>query len=87
MGLFSKKKEKQVDISAKCKEIYQEINKIVQSANIEGDIQIRLSLLQLANTKYQDILTLIDQGANFDRGHFEALKKNIEREIELYNGL
>lgn len=83
MGLFSKKKEKSVDITSKCKEIYKDINKIMQNANAEGDLEIRLSLLQLVSAKYGVILSLIKQGANLDAAHFEALKKNVDHEIEL----
>jgi hypothetical protein len=87
MGLFSKKKEKSVDITSKCKEIYKDINQIMQNANGEGDLDIRLSLLQLASAKYEDILTLIEQGADFDAAHFESLRKNVNHEIELYKEL
>lgn len=87
MGLFSKKKEKSIDITRKCKEIYKDINKIMQNANGEGDIEIRLSLLRLASAKYEDILSLIKQGADLDAAHFESLKKNVNREIELYKEL
>jgi|AKZA01.1.fsa_nt_gi hypothetical protein len=84
MRLFSKKKHNTVDITRKCKETYQEINKILQDANREGDLEIRLSLLQLASVKYQDVLSLIEQGAELDATHFKALKKNVDDEIELY---
>lgn len=87
MGWFSKKKEKEVDITSKCQEIYQEINKIMHNANEEGDMEIRLSLLQLVSKKYDDILVLIAQGADFEKSHFEALQKNVKKEIELYKGL
>lgn len=87
MGLFSKKKEKSVDITSKCKEIYKDINKIMQHANGEGDVEIRLSLLQLASAKYEDILVLIEQGADLDAAHFESLRKNVNHEIKLYEEL
>lgn len=88
MGLFSKKKkEVEVDVTSKCKEVYKEINKIIQNANNEGDLEIRLSLLQLASKKYNDILSLIDQGADLEKGHFERLKESLDKEIELYKGL
>ncbi|MFV0394816.1 MAG: hypothetical protein ACK5LC_10540 [Coprobacillaceae bacterium] len=87
MGFFSKKKEVPVDKTEKCKEIYRDINKIMQNARDEGDLEIRLSQLQLASTKYDDILTLIDQGADFERSHFEGLKDSVDKEIVLYKGL
>jgi len=84
MGLFSKKKHNTVDITRQGKETYQDINKILQDANREGDLEIRLSLLQLASMKYEDVLSLIEQGADLDATHFEALKKNVDNEIALY---
>lgn len=85
MGLFSKKPK--VDMDQKFKDTYKEINKIVGNANEELDFEIKVSLLILASEKYQDLLQMIDQGANFEKEHFMSLKKNIDEQIEKLQGL
>lgn len=80
MGLFSKKTK--VDLDQKFKDTYKEINRIISDAHQERDITIKISLLQLATTKYDDLLLLIDQGANFERAHFESLKQSLEKELK-----
>lgn len=81
MGLFSKKVK--VDLDQTFKDTYKEINRIIGDAHQERDITIKISLLQLANTKYEELLSLIDHGANFERPHFESLKQSLEKELEI----
>lgn len=85
MGLFSKKPK--VDMDQKFKDTYKDINKIVGNANAELDFEIKVSLLKLASEKYQDLLVMIDQGANFEKEHFESLKKGLDDQIEKLQGL
>lgn len=61
MGLFGKKK-KTVDLQQVFKDKYKDINQIVNDANNELDLEIQISLLELAYDKYNDLLDLIDQG-------------------------
>ena len=69
MGLFGKKK-KTVDLQQVFKDKYKDINQIVNDANNELDLEIQISLLELAYDKYNDLLDLIDQGVDFDKAHF-----------------
>lgn len=85
MGLFSKKPK--VDMDQKFKDTYKDINKIVGNANAELDFEIKVSLLKLASEKYQDLLVMIDQGANFEKEHFKSLKKGLDDQIEKLQGL
>ena len=66
MGLFGKKK-KTVDLQQVFKDKYKDINQIVNDANNELDLEIQISLLELAYDKYNDLLDLIDQGVDFDK--------------------
>ena len=42
---------------------------------------------ELVIEKYNELLELIDQGANFDRAHFETLKASVEKELEMIQSL
>ena len=72
MGLFGKKK-KTVDLQQVFKDKYKDINQIVNDANNELDLEIQISLLELAYDKYNDLLDLIDQGVDFDKAHFLSM--------------
>ncbi len=85
MGLFSKKKK--IDYDELFKQKYKLINQIVQSAHDELDYDIKLASLKLAVEKYDELIELIDQGANFDCQHFIALKESVKKEIELIQGV
>lgn len=85
MGLFSKKKK--IDYDELFKQKYKLINQIVQSAHDELDYDIKRASLKLAVEKYDELIELIDQGANFDRQHFIALKESVKKEIELIQGV
>ena len=80
MGLFSKKPK--IDVDQKFKDTYKEVNKIVGNANNELDFTIKVSLLRLASEKYNDLLEMIEQGANFEKEHFISLKKGLDDQIE-----
>ena len=71
MGLFGKKK-KTVDLQQVFKDKYKDINQIVNDANNELDLEIQISLLELAYDKYNDLLDLIDQGVDFDKAHYQC---------------
>lgn len=73
MGLFGKKK-KTVDLQQVFKDKYKDINQIVNDANNELDLEIQISLLELAYDKYNDLLDLIDQGVDFDKAHFLSMQ-------------
>ena len=81
MGLFGKKK-KTVDLQQVFKDKYKDINQIVNDANNELDLEIQISLLELAYDKYNDLLDLIDQGVDFDKAHFLSMQQ-----IDLLKGL
>lgn len=74
MGLFGKKK-KTVDLQQVFKDKYKDINQIVNDANNELDLEIQISLLELAYDKYNDLLDLIDQGVDFDKAHFLSIDR------------
>lgn len=57
MGLFKKKKEK-VDLDQVFKDKYKDINRTVQDANNEIDLEIQISLLELAYDKYNIMIYL-----------------------------
>ena len=62
--MFFRKKQK-VDLDAKFKEVYHEVNKITADAGNELDVTIKYSQLKLACRKYDELIDLIHQGANF----------------------
>ena len=77
MGLFGKKK-KTVDLQQVFKDKYKDINQIVNDANNELDLEIQISLLELAYDKYNDLLDLIDQGVDFDKAHFLSMQQDLK---------
>ena len=85
MGFF-KRKEK-VNLDDKFKSLYKEINQITANAGNELDFTIKYSQLVLASEKYNDLLKLIDQGANFDKKHFQSLKDSVDPEARRVKGL
>mgnify|MGYP000021733330 FL=1 len=85
MGLFNKKKT--VDLDEVFKEKYKALNGIMQSAHEELDYTIKAASMELAIEKYDQLLELIDQGANFDREHFYKLKEDAIKELDLIKGL
>ena len=86
MGLFGKKK-KTVDLQQVFKDKYKDINQIVNGANNELDLEIQISLLELAYDKYNDLLDLIDQGVDFDKAHFLSMQQDLKKQIDLLKGL
>lgn len=86
MGLFGKKK-KTVDLQQVFKDKYKDINQIVNDANNELDLEIQISLLELAYDKYNDLLDLIDQGVDFDKAHFLLMQQDLKKQIDLLKGL
>lgn len=86
MGLFGKKK-KTVDLQQVFKDKYKDINQIVNDANNELDLEIQISLLELAYDKYNDLLDLIDQGVDFDKAHFLSMQQDLKKQIDLLKDL
>ena len=86
MGLFGKKK-KTVDLQQVFKDKYKDINQIVNDANNELDLEIQISLLELAYDKYNDLLDLIYQGVDFDKAHFLSMQQDLKKQIDLLKGL
>lgn len=86
VGLFGKKK-KTVDLQQVFKDKYKDINQIVNDANNELDLEIQISLLELAYDKYNDLLDLIDQGVDFDKAHFLSMQQDLKKQIDLLKGL
>ena len=83
MGLFKKKKEK-VDLDQVFKDKYKDINRTVQDANNEIDLEIQISLLELAYDKYNDLFELIDQGVDYDKDHFISLQADLKKQINIF---
>lgn len=81
MGLFKKKKTV-IDYDAMFKEQYKSINQITQQANNELDYVIKESLYEVIVEKYNELIDFIDQGAHFDKAHFEALRNNAKKELQ-----
>ena len=86
LGLFGKK-IKTVDLQQVFKDKYKDINQIVNDANNELDLEIQISLLELAYDKYNDLLDLIDQGVDFDKAHFLSMQQDLKKQIDLLKGL
>ena len=63
--MFFRKKQK-VDLDAKFKEVYREVNKITADAGNELDVTIKYSQLKLACRKFDDLIYLILVGAIFE---------------------
>lgn len=85
MGFFNKKKK--IDLDDLFKEKYKLLNQIMQSAQEELDYEIKTASFQLVVEKYDELLDLIDQGANFDYDRFISMKQNVEKELDLLKGL
>ena len=86
IGLFGGKR-KTVDLQQVFKDKYKDINQIVNDANNELDLEIQISLLELAYDKYNDLLDLIDQGVDFDKAHFLSMQQDLKKQIDLLKGL
>ena len=59
----------------------------MQDANNEIDLEIQISLLELAYDKYNDLFELIDQGVDYDKDHFISLQADLKKQINLLKGL
>ena len=81
------RKKKQVDLDELFKAKYKEINEIVASGQREMDFEIQISQFELAYHIYDELLELIDQGVDYDRQHFEMLKQDLKKQIDLLKGL
>ena len=80
MGLFSKKQK--IDYDALFKEQYKSINQLTMQAQNEMDYVIKESLFVMIVEKYDELIGLIDQGANFEKAHFESLRESVQKELE-----
>lgn len=80
MGLFSKKKK--VDYDSLFKEQYRSLNKLTMQAQSESDFVIKEHLYEVIVEKYNELLDYIDQGANYDKDHFESLKQHALQELK-----
>lgn len=80
MGLFSKKQK--VDYDALFKEQYKSVNQLTIQAHNELDYVIKESLFELIVEKYNELITFIDQGASYDKAHFESLRENAQKELK-----
>lgn len=85
MGFFSKKQK--IDYNAVFKEQYKSINQLTMQANNELDYTIKESLYVLIIEKYDELITLIDKGASFDKEHFISLKENAVKEYQMIKGV
>lgn len=81
MGFFSKKQK--VDYDALFKEQYKSINQLTMQAQNELDYVIKESLYALIVEKYDELLQLIEKGANFEKDHFQSLKDNAMKEYQM----
>ena len=80
MGLFSKKQK--VDYDALFKEQYKSVNQLTMQAHNELDYVIKESLFELIVERYNELITFIDQGASYDKAHFESLRENAQKELK-----
>ena len=80
MGLFSKKKK--IDYDLLFKEQYRSLNKLTMQAQSESDFVIKEHLYEVIVEKYNELLDYIDQGANYDKDHFESLKQHVLQELK-----
>ena len=80
MGLFSKKQK--VDYDALFKEQYKSVNQLTMQAHNELDYVIKESLFELIVEKYNELITFNDQGASYDKAHFESLRENAQKELK-----
>ena len=80
MGLFSKKQK--VDYDALFKEQYKSVNQLTMQAHNELDYVIKESLFELIVVKYNELITIIDQGDSYYKAHFESLRENSQKELK-----
>lgn len=85
MGFFSKKQK--IDYDAVFKEQYKAINQLMQQAHNELDYSIKESLYALIVEKYNELIELINQGASFEKEHFEALRDNAQNELQILHNV
>lgn len=84
MGFFSKKqKVNKVNYDELFKEQYKSINQLAMQAHNELDYVIKESLYAVIVKKYDELLDTIDQGANYDKQHFQSLKESAMKEYEI----
>lgn len=85
MGLFSRKKK--VDYDVLFKDKYKSINQLNMQANNEMDFVIKESLYALILSEYDELLSYIDSGANYDKDHILSLKANAKKEYDILRDL
>ena len=69
--MFFRKKQK-VDLDAKFKEVYHEVNKITADAGNELDVTIKYSQLKLACRKYDELIdSALDELADHIEKHLD----------------
>lgn len=61
--------------------------KLLQVGNEKWILKSQISQFELAYHKYDELLELIDQGVDYDRQHFEMLKQDLKKQIDLLQGL
>lgn len=81
MAFFSKKKK--IDYNVVFKEKYKYVNKVSIEAHNELDYVIKQSLWENVVAGYQELIELINQGADQDKQYFISLLNNAEKELEM----
>ena len=81
MGFFTKKKK--IDYNTLFKDKYKSINQLTMQANNELDFTVKESLWALVVDEYNELISYIDQGADFDKEHFISLQKSAEKELDM----
>lgn len=81
MGFFTKKKK--IDYNTLFKDKYKSINQLTMQANNELDFTVKESLWALVVEEYNELISYIDQGADFDKEHFISLQKSAEKELDM----
>ena len=56
-------------------------------AQSESDFVIKEHLYEVIVEKYNELLDYIDQGANYDKDHFESLKQHALQELKTLKDL
>ena len=74
MGFFTKKKK--IDYNTLFKDKYKSINQLTMQANNELDFTLVVE-------EYNELISYIDQGADFDKEHFISLQKSAEKELDM----
>lgn len=79
------------DFQMQFHEQYESIKRMYKQIENEEDVQIKYMILEVIEKKYENLMSLIERGASFDKdilkNEYENCKKEIKRLKNIYENI